>query len=78
MGRNSWLPDRLRGIVAAAEAAGWTYDRTAKHHPRLTPPPGTLTPAGERQGPVTFALTSSDWRGDKNGVARLRRAGVDC
>lgn len=77
MTAKSWVPDRLKDVVKAAEAAGWTYDRTKRDHPRLTPPKGTLRPGGDRQGPITFASSPSDIRGDRNGRARLRRAGVD-
>ena len=71
------VPARLRKIVKIAQAAGWTYDTTGKSHPRLSPPPGLRNKSGELQAPVTFALTSSDVRGDRNSCARLRRAGVD-
>jgi len=71
------VPSRLRKIVKTAKAAGWTYDITGKGHPRLSPPPGHRDAQGNLTAPVTFALTSSDVRGDKNGCAQLRRAGVD-
>lgn len=72
-------PKRLRDIVTAAEAAGWTYDVTSHGHPSLKPPSGLRDPYHpERlQGPVMFAATPSDWRGDLNSRAALRRAGVD-
>ena len=63
------VPKRLQAIVKVAEAAGWRYDVTRKGHPRLTPPGGS-------GAPVTFALTPSDKRGDKNSIAALRRAGL--
>lgn len=68
---------RLKPVFDAAEAHGWTLDFTGKNHPRLTPPPGTVDKAGNPAIPITFSLTSSDRRGDKNGIARLRRYGVD-
>jgi len=62
------VPKRLRDVVRRAEAAGWRYDVTAKGHPRLTPPGSGA--------PVLFSSTPSDHRGDKNSLARLRRAGL--
>ena len=70
------VPRRLRKIVKAAEAAGWTYEVSSKNHPRLVPPAGT-TLNGERCGPIQFSSTPSDARSDKNAIARLRRAGLD-
>lgn len=71
-------PKRLKKIVKAAESQGWSYDETRNHHPRLSPPRGIIDPrTGELMAPVTFAKTSSDHRGDKNGIAALRRAGLD-
>jgi hypothetical protein len=69
-------PARLRKIVRAALDAGWTYDTTKKGHPRLTPPRGQRHADGTLVAPVTFALTPSDHRGDRQGVAYLRRAGI--
>lgn len=77
MSSGAAVPARLRKIVKAARKAGWTYDVTGKGHPRLSPPPGQRDRLGDLQAPITFALTSSDIRGDKNSCARLRRAGVD-
>ena len=72
------VPKRLKKVVKAAEAAGWMYDTTANGHPRLKPPAGQKDErTGELQAPVTFAKTPSDNRGDKNGIAALRRAGVN-
>lgn len=71
-------PKRLKKVVKAAESQGWTYDTTSAGHPRLTPPRGMMDPrTGDLMAPVTFAKTSSDHRGDKNGIAALRRAGVN-
>ena len=63
----------------AAERAGWTYDETSDGHPRLKPPAGLTDPYrdGKPAAPVTFGKTPSDWRGDKNTEAVLRRLGVD-
>lgn len=73
------VPGRLRRIVAAAEAKGWTYDETRQGHPRLTPPAGLVDQYrnGRPAAPVTFGKTPSDHRGDMNVVAVLRRLGVD-
>ena len=72
------IPKRLKKIVKAAEAAGWVYDTTASGHHRLTPPSGQVDQrTGNLRAPITFAKTPSDIRGDKNGIAALRRAGVD-
>lgn len=72
------MPDHLKPLVKAAEAAGWTYDRTRKDHPRLSPPPGLIDKrTGQHQAPIIFASTPSDRRGPKNGYAALRRAGVN-
>lgn len=71
------VPKRLRKAVKAAEQQGWSYDTTKAGHPRLTPPRGHRDRQGELTAPVTFSKTSSDHRGDKNGLAALRRAGVN-
>lgn len=86
------FPRRLRDIEQAAKDAGWTPDYTSKGHPRLSPPAGTrhvldaqgipvhgviaLDGTGPMVAPITFALTPSDHRGDRNSLAALRRAGV--
>ena len=72
------VPNYLRKVVKTARKAGWEYDMTGRGHPRLTPPPGArdgLT--GELAGPITFASSPSDHRGHKNGLADLRRRGLD-
>lgn len=71
------VPKRLKKIVKAAEAAGWRYDVNKGNHHRLWPPKGTLMPDGEPCGPIQFACSPSDIRGDRNAIARLRRAGLD-
>lgn len=72
------VPKRLRAYWEAAERAGWTYDETADGHPRFTPPPDIHDPyRGRPAAPVTFGKTPSDFRGDKNAAALLRRLGVD-
>ena len=71
------VPKRLKKIVKAACEQGWSYDTTTAGHPRLSPPKGKIDPrTGALMAPVTFPKTPSDHRGDKNGVAALRRAGV--
>ena len=72
------VPKRLKKIVKAAEEQGWTYDVTRDGHPRLTPLSGTIDIyKGEGlQKPVTFAKTGGKGRGDANGSAALRRAGI--
>lgn len=72
------VPKRLKAIVEAAEAEGWTYDVTARNHPRLSPPDGILDPYRENRpaAPVTFGSTPSDHRGDQNAIVILRRLGV--
>ena len=72
------VPKRLKKVVKAAEAAGWTYDETRRGHPRLSPPSGKIDErTGSLMAPVTFPKTPSDHRADRNGIAALRRAGVD-
>lgn len=72
------VPTRLKRLVRAAEAAGWSYDTTKGSHPRLSPPAGLLDPrTGSLQAPVTFALTPSDVRGDRNSAAVLKRHGIE-
>lgn len=71
------VPRRLKKVVVAAINQGWTYDTTSAGHPRLTPPRGMMDErTGRLMAPITFAKSGSDHRGDKNGVAALRRAGV--
>lgn len=72
-------PTRLRSVIKHAEDAGWTYDMTAKGHPRLLPPPGLTDPYrdGRPASPVVFTKTSSEPRADQNAVAILRRLGVN-
>ena len=72
------IPKRLKKVIQAAERAGWTYDETKNGHPRLNPPRGQVDPrTGNLRAPITFAKTPSETRGDRNGIAALRRAGVD-
>lgn len=72
-------PKRLKKWVEQAESQGWVYDETEEGHPRLNPPAGWPDPyrGGRPAMPVTFGKTPSDVRGDKNGVAVLRRLGVE-
>lgn len=70
------VPKRLKRLVKAAEAAGWTYDTTRSGHPRLTPPAGCTDRNGEPCRPVTFSLTPSDMNADKPPTSYLRRCGI--
>lgn len=70
------VPKRLKRLVKAAEAQGWTFDFTGKGHPRLTPPPGATDRNGERCRPVTFSLTPSDTNADRPSTSYLRRCGI--
>lgn len=63
-------PKRLQAVVRLAQSHGWSYGRTARGHLRLCPPADVGADA------VVFSSTPSDGRGDKNSIARLRRAGV--
>jgi hypothetical protein len=69
-------PRRLRKIVEAAESVGWTYDVTARQHPRLSPPRGMRDSNGDLVAPVTFSATPSDKKADRPSTSALRRAGV--
>lgn len=71
--------NRLKSIIKYAEEAGWTYDVTAKGHPRLLPPPGLTDPYRDNRpaAPVVFTKTTSEPRADLNAVAILRRLGVN-
>lgn len=86
------VPRRLRDVHDACRAAGWEFDPTAKGHPRWSPPRGlrhvvdaqgspvhgevTFKGDGPLVRPVSFALTPSDHRGDRNSRRELARAGV--
>jgi hypothetical protein len=59
----------LRDLEQAARAQGWKVDRTAKGHPRFTPPDPTMEI-------VIGSGTPSDVRSLRNLLARLRRAGL--
>jgi hypothetical protein len=50
------------------EAEGWHYEREGRKHIAV------YGPNGERS---TIPVSSSDWRAVKNGVAHLRRIGLD-
>lgn len=56
-----------RKVLKAAEQQGFTWDLTMSGHPRVYAPDGSFV--------TTFAGTASDWRGLRNGLAKLRRAG---
>ena len=61
------LPEPYRKLARAAREAGWTVTLTPGGHLSWQPPEG---PA------VITASTPSDWRGVRNGKARLRAAGL--
>jgi hypothetical protein len=71
-------PRHLRPLWDLVKDKGWSYDTTSSGHPRFTPPSGTVGPriSGRLAAPVTFSKTASDWRGDRNGFAAMRRLGV--
>lgn len=68
---------RLARAIKIAENARWRVGRTKRNHIYFRPPPGLKDQHGRPAKPVYFAGTSSDFRGDKNGLAALRRAGLD-
>lgn len=71
------MPPAMSDIVERAVEAGWRLSRTRNGHQCLTPPKGTIDPyTGVEAKPVFFPSTPSDWRGEKNLVARLRRLGL--
>lgn len=59
----------LRDIERAAIDQGWKVDRTAKGHPRFTPP-------DPNQDIIIGSGTPSDVRAIRNLLARLKRAGL--
>lgn len=70
------VPKRLKPIVSLAEEHGWTFDMTAKGHPRLNPPRGATDATGALVAPCTFSSTPGDKTSDRNAIAYLRRSGV--
>lgn len=65
-------------IIRIAVNAGWGHCRTRNGHQKLTPPRGTIDPyTGREAKPVFFPTTPSDWRGERNLAARLRRLGLN-
>lgn len=67
----------MSDVVERAVAAGWRLSRTRNGHQCLMPPRGTIDPyTGREAKPVFFPSTPSDWRGEKNLAARLRRLGL--
>lgn len=58
----------LKDVIRVAEAAGFTVDRTARGHWRFRTPEGRVV--------AYDAGSPSDWRGTRNTIARLRRAGL--
>jgi len=59
----------LRDIERAAAEQGWKIDRTARGHPRFTPPDRT-------DEIIVGSGTPSDVRALRNLLARLKRAGL--
>ena len=56
-------------VIKAAEAEGWTSERTNKNHWRLNPPGG---------GPPIFTSgTPGDFRAYQNFLKKMRRAGFN-
>lgn len=62
------MKGQLRKLVAEAEAAGWTVERTRNNHIRF------LSPDGKHL--IVCGSTESDHRAIRNTKARLRRAGL--
>lgn len=69
------VPKRLKKLAKELAKQGWVYKPT-KSHPRWCPPRGWETPDGSAPYPVTFSLTPSDRKGDRNSLAQLKRQGV--
>ncbi len=62
------IPEAYRDAFRAARRAGWTITRgRGSSHLHWRSPGGQL---------VVTASTPSDWRGRRNDLARLRRAGL--
>lgn len=59
----------FRQIVEAAQAQGWTANRTEKNHWRLTPPDRT-------KQIVIFSGSPGDNRAIRNFIATMRRNGL--
>lgn len=58
----------LRELEKAAREQGWRIDRTAKGHPRFTPPDVT-------KKPCTFSGTPGDQRAIHNFLSCLKKSG---
>ncbi|MFL0579607.1 hypothetical protein [Dietzia sp. 179-F 9C3 NHS] len=71
------VPKRLKKVFALAVENGWTVTETKKGYPGLIPPPGTVDHEGRPVTLVKFAKTPSDARSDANGLAQLRRLGLN-
>lgn len=56
----------LRRVKEASETQGFTWDETKSGHPRVWKNGVFVT---------TFSKTPSDYRGHRNGIAAMRRAG---
>jgi hypothetical protein len=59
-------------IIKAAEAEGWTSERTGRNHWRLNPPEGVN---GGR--PIFTSGTPGDFRAYQNFLTKLRKAGFN-
>lgn len=59
-------------VIKAAEAEGWTSERTGKNHWRLNPPEGVN---GGR--PIFTSGTPGDFRAYQNFLTKLRKAGFN-
>nr|WP_246211902.1 hypothetical protein [Pseudomonas spelaei] len=59
--------DRLQQLSAFAQSEGWTVTRTAGGHIKFS-----------KQGyaPIFTSCTASDYRAERNAIARLRRASL--
>lgn len=58
----------LRRLIKALESQGFSVERTSKGH--------WLVRNAQGQAIVTLAGTASEYRGWKNALARLKRAGL--
>ncbi len=62
------MTKELRSLLKAAEAQGFTTERTAKGH--------WLVRDAQGRAVATISGTPSDHRSWRNGLARLKRAGL--
>jgi len=59
----------MRDLAAKLQAQGWKVDKWPNGHYKLVP-------SDKRQPIITASFTPSDWRGWRNRLADLRRAGA--